>query len=102
MEIVEIEQLEEGDHILLSCQAFFKYLIVLKKPQLGTKTHWKTGKPLYRSVKCSGRRESELVSYTRHGHSYQYTINDWKFTPEDHNIVQYLDLHDRQILRINK
>lgn len=102
MEEVTIDQLEEGDHIVISCQSFFKYLIVLRKPEIGKKTHWKTGAPLYRTVKCSSRRDTTVKTWTYVGITKTYNSYTWIFTPEDHNITQYLTLEGRQILRINK
>ena len=37
MEIVKIEDLEVGDEIVISCQSYFKYLRILRKPGFGTK-----------------------------------------------------------------
>ena len=103
MELIEIEELEAGDEIIISCQSYFKYLRVINKPVIGKKTHWKTGKPLYNSVKCSTRKEIETTTWTR-GNGEIMTRNYivWKVTPEDHNSVQYLDLQSRQLLLVRK
>ena len=95
MREVKIEELEIGDEIVIASQAYFKYLRVLSKPKLGPHTHWKTKQLLYKNVKCSGRRE--LVPQAN-GFSYQ----TWIFSPEDHNIVQYIDLEYRQVLLVNR
>jgi len=102
MEIVKVEDLEVGDEILISCQSYFKYLKVLVKPSLGKKTHWSTGAPLYKSVKCSTRRDSVSKSYVRNGQTYTYFDNTWVVTPEDHNFIQHIDLGYRQILLVNR
>ena len=102
MELVELENLEVGDEIVISCQSHFKYLKVLVKPSLGKKTHWNTGKLLYKSVKCSTRRDSVIKSYVRNGQTYTYTNNTWAFTPEDHNHTQYIDLEYKQLLLVNR
>ena len=102
MEIVKVEDLEVGDEILISCQSYFKYLKVLVKPSLGKKTHWSTGAPLYKSVKCSTRRDSVSKSYVRNGQTYTYNEHNWVVTPEDHNFTQYVDLGYRQILLVNR
>jgi len=102
MEIVKIEDLDVGDEIVISCQSYFKYLKVLVKPSLGKKTHWSTGALLYKSVKCSTRRESISKSYSRYGQTHTYLDNTWIVTPEDHNFTQYIDLAYRQILLVNK
>lgn len=102
MEIINIEDLEVGDEILISCQAYFKYLKVLVKPALGTRTHWNTGKPLYKSVKVSTRRDSVSRSYVRNGQTYTYNEHKWVVTPDDHNFIQHIDLAYRQLLLIKK
>ena len=102
MELVKIEDLEVGDEIIISCQSYFKYLKVLIKPSLCTKTHWNTRAPLYKSVKISTRRDSVPRSYVRNGQTYTYYNNKWMVTPEDHNFIQYIDLQDRQLLLVKK
>ena len=102
MEIVKIEDLEVGDEIVISCQSYFKYLRILRKPGFGTKTHWNTGAPLYKSVKCSTRRESVSRSHVRNGITYTYNDHTWTFTAEDHNFTQYIDLEYRQLLLVKK
>jgi hypothetical protein len=37
MELIEIEELEAGDEIIISCQSYFKYLRVINKPVIGKK-----------------------------------------------------------------
>jgi hypothetical protein len=103
MEIVEIKDLEVGDEIIISCQSYFKYLRVLRKPAFGTRTHWHTGNPLYRSVKCSTRREEKDVTWTGHGgQTHTRTEKVWGFGPEDHNYTHYVDLAYRQIILVKK
>ena len=62
MKLVEVKDLEVGDEIIISCQSYFKYLRVLRKPSLSGKTHWHTGAPLYKAVKCSTYRSEKDVS----------------------------------------
>jgi hypothetical protein len=102
MELIEVKDLEVGDEIIISCQSYFKYLRVLRKPSLSNKTHWSTGRPLYKTVKCSTRREEKDVTYTRFGNSYTRTEKTWGFGPENHNYNQYIDLEYRQIILVNK
>jgi hypothetical protein len=103
MKLVEIEDLEVGDEILISCQSYFKYLRILRKPALGKKKHWRTGKQLYKAVKCSTRRETKTSTWTRHdGTTFSRDYKEWEFGPDDHNYVQYIDLEFRQIVLVKK
>jgi alpha-ketoglutarate-dependent taurine dioxygenase len=102
METIEVKDLEVGDEILISCQSYFKYLRVLRKPALSTKTHWNTGAPLYKSVKCSTRREEKQVTYHYRGNPFTRTEKMWVFGPEDHNYTHYVNLEHRQIILVKK
>ena len=102
MELVEIKDLEVGDEILISCQSYFKYLRILRKPALGTKTHWSNGNPLYKSVKCSTRREEKQITYHHRGGTSTRTEKVWAFGPEDHNYEHYVNLGYRQIILVKK
>ena len=102
MELVELKDLEVGDEILISCQSYFKYLRVLRKPAIGTKTHWNTGAPLYKSVKCSARREEKHYNVTIRGKVYPRHELVWGFGPEDHNYNHYVNLEFRQIILVKK
>jgi hypothetical protein len=43
--LIELEDLQVGDEIMISCQSYFKYLRVLTPPTLSkTKTHWNSKK----------------------------------------------------------
>lgn len=95
MREVKIEELEVGDEIVIACQSYFKYLRVLVKPHIGNKVHYYTKKPLYKAVKCSTRRDIVDVGNG-------FTSKRWIFSPEDHNITQYIDLEYRQILLVNR
>jgi hypothetical protein len=99
---VELKDLEAGDEILISCQSYFKYLRILRTPALGTKKHWSTGRPLYKAVKCSTRRDEVVHTYVHNGKSYTRTSKKWVFSPEDHNYHHYVDLECRQIVLIKK
>jgi hypothetical protein len=102
METIEVKDLEVGDEILISCQSYFKYLRVLRKPIPSGKKHWNTGDPLYKSVKCSTRREEKTFTYRHNGNPYTRTEKVWAFGPEDHNYEHYVDLGYRQILLVKK
>ena len=102
MELIEIKDLEAGDEIIISCQSYFKYLKVLIKPTLGKKAHWNTGLPLYKSVKCSTRRNTVAKTYVSLGVTYTRYDKTWEITAEDHNFIQYIDLEYRQLLLVKK
>jgi hypothetical protein len=95
---IEIKDLEAGDEILISCQSIFKYLILLRTPQLGKKLHWKTQGPLYKSVKCSTKVDSIVHTYN----TRKWTENKYILTNKDHNKEVYIDLAYRQILLVKK
>lgn len=102
MELVEVKDLEVGDEILISCQSYFKYLRVLRKPTIGKKLHWRTGNPMYKSVKCSARREEKHYHVTHRGKVYPRHELVWGFGSEDHNYNHYVDLEFRQIILVKK
>ncbi len=103
MKLVEIEELEVGDEIIISCQSHFKYLRILRKPMVGTKTHWNTGVPLYKSVKCSTIRTSKARQYTDYnGNVTTYYSHEWGWGPDNHNYNQHIDLTDRQIVLVKQ
>ena len=95
---VKIEDLEAGDEVLISCQSFFKYLILLRTPQTGKKLHWKTQGPLYKSVKCSTRVDSVVHTYN----TRKWTENKYILTGKDHNKEVHVNLSYRQVLLIKK
>ena len=102
MELVELKDLEVGDEILISCQSYFKYLRVLRKPAVGTKKHWNTGALLYKSVKCSTKRSEKQITSHFRGTPFTRTEKTWEFGPEDHNHTQYVNLEHRQIILVKK
>ena len=103
--LIEIQDLQVGDEIMISCQSFFKYLKVLTPPTLSkTRTHWNTKKPMYANFRCTTRREEVLrYSYTN---SQGQVINGfkktWIPTAEDHNIRVSQDLNGRQIWLVKR
>jgi hypothetical protein len=102
MELVKVEDLEVGDEILISCQSYFKYLRVLRKPAASLKKHWRTGGTVYKSVKCSTRRDDIQQAYVHNNQTRYYVNTEWKLTPDNHNFEQYVHLNDRQILLVRK
>jgi hypothetical protein len=102
MELIELKDLEVGDEIIISCQSYFKYLRILRKPALGIKLHWNTGAPMYKSVKCSTNRSEKQNTYTFRGKSFTRTEKTWEFGSENHNYNHYVNLEFRQIILVKK
>jgi hypothetical protein len=103
MQEIEIQDLEVGDEILISCQSHFKYLRVLKQPTIGDIIHWRTQQPIYKAVKCSTNKEENYITYPSHnGGTRKYKEIQYKLTSEDHNHTRFYDLEHRQIILIKK
>jgi hypothetical protein len=101
--LITIEDLEIGDEIMISCQAYFKYLKVLSKPMISkTKVHWNTKQPLYSNVRCSTRQDVVTTNHTWGGKSYTRTQKTWIVTPEGHNITVSQDLNHRQVWLVKR
>lgn len=93
---VKVEDLKEGDEIIVSANSDLKYLRLLRNPQVRKgATHWHTGGPVYKSVKCSLRRD--LITSSR-GYSWKRII----CTPEEHNDTIYQDLNGRAIWLVKR
>lgn len=103
--LIEIQDLQVGDEIMISCQSHFKYLKVLTTPKLSaTKKHWKTQQPLYGNVKCSTRQE-EIITYSytdSQGVIHHRKEKKWIATPDEHNIRISQDLNGRQIWLVKR
>lgn len=96
MKLVEIQDLEVGDEIIISCQSHFKYLRILRKPAVGKKTQ-------YKSVKCSTIRTSTPRQYKDYnGNVTTYYIHKWGWGSDDHNYNCYVDLEGRQIVLVKQ
>lgn len=102
MKLIEIDQLEVGDEVLISCQSYFKYLKILRKPVATGKTTWRSN-PRYKTVKCSTRRTERDYTYTG-WNNRQITRTEivWELTSDDHNFNQYVNFNDRQIILVKK
>ncbi len=56
--LIEIQDLQVGDEIMISCQSYFKYLKVLTPPTMSkTKVHWHTKQPMHSNFKCTTRQD---------------------------------------------
>lgn len=103
LQLVDIQDLDEGDEILISCQSYFKYLRLLRKPIIhATKKHWTTQQSMYKSVKCSTIRTEKVTSWTRDGQTYSCKHKEWEFSPDNHNYNHYVNLNFRQIILVKK
>jgi len=103
--LIEIEDLQVGDEIMISCQSCFKYLRVLTPPTFSkTKKNWRTQQPMYANFKCTTRQE-EVVTYS-YTNSQGQVINrmgkEWIVSPEDHNMRISQDLNYRQIWLVKR
>jgi hypothetical protein len=103
-QLIEIQDLQVGDEIMISCQSFFKYLKVLAPPTTSkTRVHWNTKQPMYGNVKCSTRQDVLIKTYTGYsGQSYTRTEKKWVVTSEDHNMRISQDLNGRQIWLVKR
>jgi len=95
MREVKIEELKEGDEIVISCQSYFKYLRLLQTPR-------KNVYGIFKSVKCSSVRTITSRQYTSNGVVHSYNVYKWGFGPEGHNTNQYINLECRQILLVKE
>jgi hypothetical protein len=103
--LIEIQDLQVGDEIMISCQSYFKYLRVLTPPTFSkTKKIWRTKQPAYTNFKCTTRQEERLrYSWTdRNGNVINRMENTWIPTHEDHNLRVSQDLNDRQIWLVKR
>ena len=95
---IKIEDLEEGDEILIACQSHMKYLRIVRKPALGKSLHWKTQQPLYKAVKVSSNQTVNVVNYIGwNSVPYTRTEKKWLLIPENHNIEFFQNLSDKTI-----
>lgn len=103
--LIEVQDLQVGDEIMISCQSHFKYLRVLTPPTMSkTRTSWRTKKPLYANFRCTTRQEEVLkYSYTNsQGQVINRMGKEWIPTPEDHNLRVSQDLNYRQIWLVKR
>jgi hypothetical protein len=103
--LIEIQDLQVGDEIMISCQSCFKYLKVLTPPTLSkTKKIWRTQQPAYTNFKCTTRQE-EVVRYS-YTNSQGQVINrmakEWIVSPDGHNLRVSQDLNYRQIWLVKR
>lgn len=103
--LIELEDLQVGDEIMISCQSYFKYLRVLTPPTLSkTKTHWNSKKPMHSNFRCTTRQDEVITySYTdSSGNVHNRIEKKWIPTAEDHNVRVSQDLNGRQIWLVKR
>ena len=102
-QLIEIQDLQVGDEIMISCQSYFKYLKVLTPPALSkTKVHWSTKQPMYANVRCTARKDVTTRTYTWNGNTYTRSEKSWGATAEGHNVRISQDLNERQIWLVKR
>lgn len=102
--LIEVEDLQVGDEIMISCQSCFKYLRVVAPPQLGKGTVYRTNKPMYKNVRCTTRQDVVTIQYQgwNGGNGYTRDEKTWVITPDDHNLRVSQDLNHRQIWLVKR
>ena len=103
--LIEIQDLQVGDEIMISCQSYFKYLRVLTPPSMHkTKTLWRTKQPAHTNFKCTTRRD-EIFSYSytdSAGNIHNRMQKTWIPSPDGHNLRVSVDLNDRQVWLVKR
>jgi len=98
--LVKIEELQEGDEIIISGHSKLKYMKVLKTPTISkTKKYWMTGLPLHTAVRCSIRQDN--VKSPRHeNYFYKDYVFEQDITKHNHKIS--IDLEGRDIFLVKR
>ena len=103
--LIEIQDLQVGDEIMISCQSYFKYLRVLTPPSLHkTKTVWRTKQPAYTNFRCTTRQEEVLSYYYTDsaGNVHKRMQKTWIPSPDGHNLRVSVDLNGRQVWLVKR
>lgn len=94
--LIKIEELEEGDEILVGAESHINYFIILKKPVLAK------GSAYYKSVKVSQCQNIKVSTYHRGGQTHTYNIKTPVCTRENHNVVKYNNLQGKDIWLVKR
>lgn len=98
--LLKVEELLEGDEIIISQHSNLKYMKVLKTPIISkTKKYWKTGLPLHTSVRCSIRQDSVQSPYKK-DYYYKKYVFEQDITKHNHKIS--IDLNNRDIFLVKR
>ena len=112
--LIKVEDLQVGDEILTAYNAHFRYLRVMrlprslyiKDPVTGMKIpkmcRWSTPVQLYGTTIYSAKMNQVEYSRVWGGITHNYTREEWFCTPEDHNIVKYMQLSGRDIWLVKR
>lgn len=98
--LVKIEDLLEGDEIIISGNSNLKYMKVLKTPIISNvKKCWGTGLPLHTAVRCSIRQDS-----VQSPHHENYFYKEYQFEQDitKHNHKISIDLNNRHIFLVKR
>lgn len=98
--LVTVEELLEGDEIIISGHSKLKYMKVLKTPTISkTKKCWLTKSPLYSSVRCSIRQDDVKSKYNE-----LFFYKDYVFEQDisKHNHKINIDLNNRHIFLVKR
>ena len=98
--LIKLEELLEGDEIIISSNSNLKYMKVLKTPTISkTKKSWRTGLPLYSAVRCSIRQDSIKSPYNEN-YFYKEYVFEQDITKHNHKIS--IDLNYRDIFLVKR
>ena len=82
--LVKIEELQEGDEIIISGHSSLKYMKVLKKPVISKiKKNWITNLPEFAAVRCSIRQDRVQSTY-HEDHFYKNYIFEQDISKHNH------------------
>ena len=98
--LVKLEELLEGDEIIISGNSNLKYMKVLKTPIISkVKKYWRTGLPLHTAVRCSIRQDSVQCPYKK-DYYYKEYVFEQNITKHNHRIS--IDLNNRDIFLVKR
>lgn len=117
--LIKVEELQEGDEIIVASGSTLKYLKLLKNPTLSNKTGWKRrindqgyfiwdkNSPWYKSTLCSTCIEEKTYKYKGYGigspdrfKTYKEYIFETDYTK--HNKKVSFNLNHKNILLVKK
>lgn len=98
--LVTVEELLEGDEIIISGHSKLKYMKVLKTPIISkTKKNWRTNLPQFTAVRCSIRQDNIKSPYNENCFYKEYVFEQ-DITKHNHKIS--IDLENRDIYLVKR
>ena len=98
--LVQVKELLKGDEIIISAFSKLKYMKILKTPTISkTKKCWKTGLPLFTSIRCS-IRQNNIQSPYHENYFYKEYVFEQDITKHNHKIS--IDLEGRDIFLVKR